>query len=72
MSARVGNLIETMNRLGHSTPKASLVYQQMVNGRDVEIANQLSALATSVSHVLRYHYVSAKTTRSSRHDQSSS
>ena len=45
MSARVGNLVETMNRLGHSTPKASLVYQSMVNGRDAEVADQLSALA---------------------------
>ena len=46
MSARVGNLVETMQRLGHSTPKASLIYQQMVNGRDAELADQLSALAT--------------------------
>ena len=46
MSARVGNLVETMNRLGHSTAKASLVYQQMVNGRDAELADALSKLAT--------------------------
>jgi integrase len=44
--ARVGNLVETMNHLGHSTVSASLRYQHMVSGRDVEIANQLSALAT--------------------------
>ncbi|HZE18183.1 MAG TPA: hypothetical protein VE197_22205, partial [Mycobacterium sp.] len=44
---RVGNLVETMARLGHSTEKASLTYQQMVNGRDVEVAEALSALATS-------------------------
>jgi integrase len=49
MSARVGNLVETMNRLGHRTPKASLIYQSMVNGRDAEVADQLSALATSES-----------------------
>jgi integrase len=44
-AARVGNLVEVMNRLGHSTVKASLIYQQMVNGRDAELADQLSALA---------------------------
>ena len=44
--ARVGNLVETMNHLGHSTVTASLRYQHVVSGRDVEIANQLSALAT--------------------------
>lgn len=43
--ARVGNLVETMNHLGHSTVTASLRYQHVVSGRDVEIANQLSALA---------------------------
>ena len=46
-AARVGNLVETMARLGHSTPKASLAYQQVVNGRDVEVAEALSLLATS-------------------------
>ena len=46
-TARVGNLVETMARLGHSTVKANLTYQQMVNGRDVEVAEALSALATS-------------------------
>ena len=45
MAARHGNLVEVMNRLGHSTPKASLIYQQMVNGRDAELANQLSVEA---------------------------
>ena len=45
--ARVGNLVETMNHLGHSTVAASLRYQHVVSGRDVEIANQLSALARS-------------------------
>jgi hypothetical protein len=35
-----------MNHLGHYTVTASLRYQHLVSGRDVEIANQLSALAT--------------------------
>jgi hypothetical protein len=43
--ARVGNLRETMNHLGHSTVGASLRYQHIVNGRDTEIAAALSALA---------------------------
>jgi hypothetical protein len=37
--------IEPMGRLGHSTAKASLLYQQQVSGRDVEIAEALSRLA---------------------------
>ncbi len=45
MSARCGNLVEVMNRLGHSTAKASLIYQQMVNCRDAELADALSKLA---------------------------
>lgn len=44
-TARVGNLVETMGRLGHSTVKASLVYQQIVSGRDAEVADALSLLA---------------------------
>jgi hypothetical protein len=44
-SALCGNLVEVMNRLGHSTVKASLIYQQMVNGRDAEVAVALSELA---------------------------
>jgi integrase len=44
-AARVGNLVETMQRLGHTTIKASLIYQQVVSGRDREIADRLSALA---------------------------
>lgn len=44
-AARVGNLVETMGRLGHSTVKASLIYQQVVSGRDAEIAAALSKLA---------------------------
>ncbi|MBX9642084.1 MAG: tyrosine-type recombinase/integrase, partial [Mycobacteriaceae bacterium] len=44
-TARVGNLAETMGRLGHSTVKASLIYQGIVSGRDAEIAEALSKLA---------------------------
>jgi integrase len=44
-TARVGNLVETMDRLGHSTVKASLIYQQMVSGRDAAVAEALSKLA---------------------------
>jgi integrase len=44
-TARVGNLVETMGRLGHSTVKASLIYQQIVSGRDVAVAEALSELA---------------------------
>jgi integrase len=44
-TARVANLVETMGRLGHSTVAASLLYQQQVSGRDVEIAEALSRLA---------------------------
>lgn len=44
-AARVGNLIETMQRLGHSTPSASLRYQSLVSGRDVAVAEALSKLA---------------------------
>ncbi|MGO9155890.1 tyrosine-type recombinase/integrase [Mycobacterium sp.] len=45
--ARVGNLAESMARLGHSTVKASLVYQGIVSGRDAEIAAALSELASA-------------------------
>ena len=44
-TARVADLTETMARLGHSTVKASLIYQQVVNGRDREVAAALSELA---------------------------
>lgn len=44
-TARVGNLVETMGRLGHSTAKASLTYQQILSGRDVAVAEALSELA---------------------------
>jgi integrase len=45
MIARVGNLPESMARLGHSTVRASLIYQSVVSGRDAEIAAALSTLA---------------------------
>lgn len=44
-AARVGNLRETMDRLGHSTVKASLRYQSIAAGRDAEVADALSKLA---------------------------
>jgi integrase len=44
-AARVGNLVETMGRLGHSTVAASLRYQQIVSGRDAAVAEALSKLA---------------------------
>jgi integrase len=47
MTAQVGNLVETMERLGHSTPAASLRYQGQVSGRAIEIAESLSILALS-------------------------
>lgn len=46
-TARVGNLRETMDRLGHSTVTASMRYQAMVSGRDREVAAGLSALAAA-------------------------
>jgi integrase len=45
MTARVASLPETMARLGHSTVGASLIYQQQVSGRDVQVAEALSKLA---------------------------
>ncbi len=46
-TARVGNLVETMGRLGHSTVRASLIYQGIVSGRDAEVAAALSELAAA-------------------------
>lgn len=46
-TARVGSLVETMTRLGHSTVKASMLYQQQVDGRDAAVADALSALDES-------------------------
>jgi integrase len=45
-AARVGNLPEVMDRLGHSTARASLIYQSMVDTRAAEVAEALSKLAT--------------------------
>ena len=36
MTAQVANLVETMDRLGHSAPNASLRYQSQVTGRAAE------------------------------------
>ncbi|ODQ96611.1 tyrosine-type recombinase/integrase [Mycolicibacterium holsaticum] len=44
-TARVGNLVETMGRLGHKTVGASLIYQAIAQGRDAEVAEALSKLA---------------------------
>ncbi len=49
MAAQVGNLTETMARLGHSTVKASLLYQQVASGRDAEVAAALSDLAAKIT-----------------------
>lgn len=47
MTARVGGSVsETMARLGHSTSKASLLYQAAVNERQAVIADALSKLET--------------------------
>jgi integrase len=46
-AARVGNLVETMGRLGHSTVGASLRYQAIVSGRDAAVAEALSDLAVA-------------------------
>jgi integrase len=45
-TARVGNLVETMGRLGHKTVQASLIYQAIAQGRDAEVAEALSKLAS--------------------------
>jgi integrase len=44
-AARVGNLVEVMAMLGHSTPTTSLRYQSIASGRPAEVADALSALA---------------------------
>ncbi|WIY81394.1 site-specific integrase [Propionimicrobium sp. PCR01-08-3] len=47
LAAQTGaTLAELMNRLGHSTPGAALLYQHAAAARDAEIATRLSALAT--------------------------
>lgn len=37
---------ELMHRLGHTTPQMALIYQHVAEGRDAEIAQRLSKLAT--------------------------
>lgn len=54
-AARVGNLRETMDRLGHSTAKASLRYQSIAAGRDAEVAVALSKLAEPPAKSSRRH-----------------
>jgi len=44
-TARVASLAESMERLGHSTVSASLLYQSAASGRAVEVAEALSKLA---------------------------
>lgn len=49
LAAQTGaTLAELMARLGHSTPGAALRYQHAAQGRDMEIAKALSALANPV------------------------
>ncbi len=49
LAAQAGaTLAELMNRLGHSTVGAALIYQHTAAGRDAEIARRLSAIATGV------------------------
>lgn len=46
MAAQAGaTLAELMARLGHSTPKAALVYQHVVGGRGRQIAERMARLA---------------------------
>ena len=60
MTAQVGNLVETMARLRHSTHKASLIYQQQVSGRDIAVAEALSALRTEALSALRTETIAAQ------------
>jgi integrase len=50
-AARVGNLVEVMAILGHTTPATSLRYQHMASGRPAEVADALSALAADGRHL---------------------
>ena len=50
MAAQSGaTLAELMNRLGHTTPAAALIYQHVGSGRDQQIAARLSEMATGTS-----------------------
>lgn len=44
------SIVETMKRLGHSTYKAALIYQHIVDDRDAEVAAALSKLAMASEH----------------------
>ncbi len=45
MAAQAGvTMRELMDRLGHSTPQAALIYQHSAASRQAEIANRLSAM----------------------------
>ena len=46
-AATGATLAELMQRLGHSTPRAALVYQHVARGRDAEIAQWLSKIAAN-------------------------
>jgi integrase len=48
---------ELMVRIGHVSPRAAMIYQHAVQGRDVEIAESLSQLAAQAGNVipLRLH-----------------
>jgi integrase len=58
-TAQVSNLVETMERLGHSTAAASLRYQGQMSGRALEIAEALSALAIGTADPRRAAFVTA-------------
>jgi integrase len=46
LAAQTGaTLAELMGRLGHSTPSAAMRYQHAAEGRDLQIARALSAMA---------------------------
>jgi hypothetical protein len=47
MAAQAGaTMRELMDRLGHSTPQAAMIYQHAAATRQVEIANRLSMMAS--------------------------
>ncbi|WP_393098316.1 tyrosine-type recombinase/integrase [Streptomyces sp. LN325] len=44
LAASGASLGELMTRMGHSTPRAALIYQHVVSGRDREIADRLGLM----------------------------
>lgn len=51
MAAQAGaTLAELMARMGHSTPKAALIYQHVAEGRDRIIADRMALLAEPLCH----------------------